>query len=259
MKMNEFIRETIFAFIGKKMIKGAVLGLMLWTFTFGCATTNDIRMVQDDLFRIEEKINKVRKDLEKIQGDLEKMGREMAIRESEHNNNPSTQPPSVSSQKPGESRIPPITEKIPPSDPIVREQEADSESQKGDMQKEWLSATKSDSIESYLEFLKRFRESQYVPKAVKRIFLKASTDRRSKATPFIPFDRDQGQGATLIEWVPENASMAVFGTPETRLYIIRDSSNPLVFDQEQGGLKYKSGKGIVIRIRDGAIKDIWRF
>ncbi|MBI1987757.1 MAG: tol-pal system protein YbgF [Nitrospinae bacterium] len=50
---------------------GVCLGL-LWAFTFGCATTNDIRMVQDDLFRIEEKINKMRKDMERVERGLGK-------------------------------------------------------------------------------------------------------------------------------------------------------------------------------------------
>lgn len=51
--------------------RGMCLGL-LWAFAFGCATTNDIRMVQDDLFRIEEKINKMRKDLERVERGLGK-------------------------------------------------------------------------------------------------------------------------------------------------------------------------------------------
>ena len=142
---------------------------------------------------------------------------------------------------------------------FARGHEASSEVKEGDMQKEWLSATKSDSIESYLEFLKRHRESQYTPNAVTKIFIKAGADSRAKTDTFIPFDMDQGKGMTRISWVIEGPEMAVYGTPETQIYIICDSSNPLVFQQEQSGLRYKNGKGIAIRIRDDVIKDIWRF
>ena len=133
------------------------------------------------------------------------------------------------------------------------------EKEKQHIKSEWLRTTQADTIDAYLQFLVDFVGKEFTQDALQKIFLKAFKDPRFKKASFIPFEMDQGSSQTLIHWVLEGSSMVIYGTPPYTIYIIRDPSNPIVFNQEANGLAYKEGKGIIIRIKVNKINEIWGF
>ncbi len=124
---------------------------------------------------------------------------------------------------------------------------------------EWLRTTQADTIDEYLLFLRNFSGKEFTQDALQKLFLKSVNDPKFEIASFITFELDQGSSQTLIHWVLEGSSMVIYGTPPYTIYIVRDPSDPVVFNQEAKGLTYKEGKGVVIRVKEKKITNIWGF
>jgi len=123
----------------------------------------------------------------------------------------------------------------------------------------WLTARRSDSLDAYVNFVRKTERADYLHKAAERILLKAVNDRRAVREALVSFEANEGTGKTVVVWLPENSMMVLSGTPETRIYVFRDPESPLVLTRDKTGLAYQSGRGVVIKVQNGEIVKIWSF
>jgi putative component of toxin-antitoxin plasmid stabilization module len=123
----------------------------------------------------------------------------------------------------------------------------------------WHAATKADSLDVYLDYVRNTHSKDHLHKVAERVLLKATGDSRAVNDLLIPLNVDEGHASTMITWVVEQSSMVVHNTPDTDIYIFRDTESPLMLAQEQSGFTYQEGAGVVVRIRGERIDKIWIF
>lgn len=130
----------------------------------------------------------------------------------------------------------------------------------------WEAAQKEGSLDGYFQYVKLVLPSRVLTEccstyvyaneqlAFTKILAKAPTDSRLRAGTKVTFG--QGDGTTLVEFLPDRMELVVWGTSGADFYVIGDS---LRLRQEADGLAYESGQGIILKKEKETVTEIFGF